>query len=301
MKAAVVLLIAMTALTSLPAERVAFGQGPIVGVLEDVPDEYGGNSSPGVRVVFKKDGNDWKAFPTCGDVDCLTTVSQQYPQQVTWTIAFDGRGLGQVTGRIPTGFSFYSRVGLQDVGNGALPRVGSRSAAYGGESGASVYRPLVANSQPYVSDPESWQPSQLTPQQTRTVRQAFRSRFPKLCAISKADESKLQSFPYLDEDLKLVKAYEGKGGWMIARLHLAGAVDCEDAETGFEMNDTWFTIDPQKSVKYLDEGLWLVDAGDYDNDGQSEILFAINSHNRGGYKLFYDHFKKHTTFEYAFH
>jgi hypothetical protein len=39
--------------------------------------------------------------------------------------------------------------------------------------------------------------------------------------------------------------------------------------------------------------MWLVDAGDYDNDGKSELVFAIDCANEGGYELFYDDFKKH--------
>jgi len=47
--------------------------------------------------------------------------------------------------------------------------------------------------------------------------------------------------------------------------------------------------------------MWLVDAGDYDNDGKSEIVFSISRYNRGGYELFYDDFKGHTVFEFSYH
>jgi hypothetical protein len=45
--------------------------------------------------------------------------------------------------------------------------------------------------------------------------------------------------------------------------------------------------------------MWLVDAGDYDNNGRDELVFSIDRYNRGGYELFYDDFKKHATFEYG--
>lgn len=88
---------------------------------------------------------------------------------------------------------------------------------------------------------------------------------------------------------------------MIARLRLLGAIDCTDTEAGFQISDSWFSLDPRKSTQYIGEGIWLVDAGDYDNDGQSELLFAIDGYNRGGYELFYDHVQKHATFEYSYH
>jgi hypothetical protein len=47
--------------------------------------------------------------------------------------------------------------------------------------------------------------------------------------------------------------------------------------------------------------MWLVDAGDYGNDGNSELLFSINDENRGGYELFYDDFRQHVTFEFGYH
>jgi len=47
--------------------------------------------------------------------------------------------------------------------------------------------------------------------------------------------------------------------------------------------------------------MWLVDAGDYDSDGKSELVFSIDGYNRGGYKLFYDDFSRFATFEFGYH
>jgi hypothetical protein len=55
------------------------------------------------------------------------------------------------------------------------------------------------------------------------------------------------------------------------------------------------------SARFLGAGMWLVDAGDYDNDGKSEVLFSIDQYNRGGYILFYDDFKKQAVFEFSYH
>ena len=289
-------------LTSTAAQTL--GQSIVLGVLEDVPGDYAGASnSHGVRVVFQKQGTNWQAFPSnCVDQDCLKTVASQYPQEVVWTIAFDGRSLGQITGRTPKDFSFYSHVGLQEVvGEGSVPAIGKKSTEYGGFDGASVYRPLVANSQPYFKDPESWKPAQPSADLVRLLRRQFRQKFPKLCKASKQDEAKLEPFLYRDQDIKLVKAYASKKGWTLARLHLAQATHCDDAEADFEIGDTWFVAGPQNSVQYLDQGMWLVDAGDYDNDGKSELIFSIDRYNSGGYELFYDDFTKHVIFEFGYH
>ncbi len=88
---------------------------------------------------------------------------------------------------------------------------------------------------------------------------------------------------------------------MVARLHLGKAIDCEDVEAGFDIDDAWFVVDPQKSVQFLDTGIWLVDAGDYDNDSKSELVFSIDRDNAGGYELFYNDFKKRAISEFGYH
>jgi len=296
------LIVLLLGLTS--AGVFATGQDLILGVLEDVPGVYAGESDhPGVRVVFRKEGRDWQAFPSnCRDQQCLKRISSEYPHEVTWTIAFDGRDLGQVVGRTPKEFHFYSHVGLQEIADsGSVPIIGKKSTDYGGFTGASVYRPLAANSKPNFRDPESWKASQLSPDLLGLVRRQFRRKFPKLCKSSKEDETKLEPLLYHDKDVKLVKAYASKKSWVVARLHLAEAIDCDDTEAGFEIDDPWFLIDPQKSAKYLDAGMWLVDAGDYDGDGKSELIFSIDRYNRGGYELFYDDFTKRSVFEFGYH
>jgi hypothetical protein len=98
-----------------------------------------------------------------------------------------------------------------------------------------------------------------------------------------------------------VRGYASKKGWTVVQLHLGAAIDCNDLEASLDVDDPWFVVNPEKSVKYLDSGLWLVDAGDYDNDGRSELLFSISRDDRGGYELFYDDFMKRTVFEYSYH
>ena len=44
-----------------------------------------------------------------------------------------------------------------------------------------------------------------------------------------------------------------------------------------------------------------VGAGDYDNDGKSELVFSIDDYNRGGYKLFYDDLSRSAIFEFNYH
>jgi hypothetical protein len=137
----------------------------LLGVLEEVPGVYAGESSwYGVRVIFQKQGEEWRAFPNeCSDLECLKALTSKYPRDVTWTITFNGRSLGSVTGRTPTDFAFYSHVGIQKiVSPGTVPSVGNRSTTFADVTGIPVHCPLIANSQPYFRDPEAWKSGTLS-------------------------------------------------------------------------------------------------------------------------------------------
>ena len=81
---------------------------------------------------------------------------------------------------------------------------------------------------------------------------------------------------------------------------LDDGIDCktEKPEVGIV---SWFVIDPKYSVRFLDVEGWLIDAGDYDRDGKSELVFQTGGYNRGGYKLYYSDFQKYAAFEFSYH
>ena len=87
----------------------------LLGILEDNPGRYA--DAPhyrDVRVVFRRTSDRWEAFPSnCSDQDCLKSIAARFPAEVNWTIAFDGRRLGEVTARTPPAFDFYSTIGQQ--------------------------------------------------------------------------------------------------------------------------------------------------------------------------------------------
>lgn len=230
----------------------------------------------------------------------MKAEATSYPREITWTVAFDGRNLGEVTSRTPDGFRAYWRVGQQEITSKTpVPTIGKRSTQFGGFLDTEVYRPLMVVSQPNFKDPALWKPTPLAPDFLHAVRQQFRRQFPKLCR-SAPDETNLVPFPYSDEEVKLAKSYASKAGSKLARLHLQ-AIDCDDTEAGFDIDDPWFLIDDKGSVRYLDSGMFLVDAGDYDADGKSELVFSIYGDNGGGYRIYYDDFKKNAEFKFNYH
>jgi hypothetical protein len=277
-------------------------QSTILGLLEDVPGVYAGEAdSRGVRVVFQKSGDKWRAFPSkCPNQDCLKSISSSYPRELKWTISFDGKRVGEITGDTPKTFLFYSHIGLQEITSvGPVPTVGKKSTEFGGFTDAAVYRPLVTNSQPYFADPEKWKPASLTNDLTKLIRREFRRKFPKVTNCANPDDNIGKAWHYQDEDIKIRKTYSSRTKWFVAQVLLAE--DRCDGPPDDPFIDKWFAISPAGEIKFLDTGMWLVDAGDYDNDGKSELVFSIDRYNRGGYELFYDDFKKRTIFEFGYH
>jgi hypothetical protein len=278
----------------------ASGQSVILGVLEDVPPVYVDDTNkPAVRVLFQFDGGKWIAFPSdCSDQDCLRRIVVQYPAKVRWSIGLNGRQLAKLSTRVPQWFDFYSHVGLQDIDEPSqVPKIGSRSVEFGGFTGEAVYHPLVANSEPFFSDPDHWRGSPVPANIQIALHHAFRRANPKLCKRDQTDETKSVPFGYTDAQVRISKALKSKSGVWIAELHLDNASACDDV---VQFDEPWFVVRSDGSTKYIGEGMWLVDVGDFNNDGRSEILFSIGRYNRGGYELFYDQFAKHVSFEFSF-
>ena len=102
----------------------------IVGMLEDLPGRYVKEPNfRAVRVLFRKSGDDWEPFRSdCRDMACLKSLPSEYPSEVTWTIAFDGKNVGQITTRRPSEFKYYADEGLEEItGAEPVPAVGKQS------------------------------------------------------------------------------------------------------------------------------------------------------------------------------
>jgi len=279
----------------------ASAQAVILGVLEDVPPASAGDTDkPAVRVMFRFENGKWIAFPSdCQNEECLRKVVAEYPASVQWSIGLNGHEIAKLSSQTPKQFDFYAHVGLQDLDDPLhAPRIGSKSEKFGGFSGEAVYRPLVANSEPFFSDPDQWRESPVPAEIKIALRRAFRRENPRLCKQDQTNETKSVPFPYTDTQVRITKALRSKDGIWISELHLSNASACDDV---VEFNDPWFVVKPDGSADYIGEGMWLVSTGDFNHDGRSELLFSIASYNRGGYELFYDQLTKRASFEFSFH
>ena len=285
-------------LCALFLSTALFAQAPLMlGVLEDSmgPREQ----DPHVRFIralFYKTDSEWKAFPAdCTTAECLAKLATDFPRESAWTIAFDAKNIGEVHSRIPTEITAASRAGQQDLlDRDKAPTVGQRTETFSGFLGEPVLRPLVAVSEPNVNDPDQWKPVLLDATSAAKIRRAFRTKFPR---ITNCETEEIHN--YADAEIKVLRSYRSQTGWRLVHTSLDGC-DVDDMR-GDGLNDEWFTLDPGGTARYLASALVLVDAGDYDHSGHSQLLFMIDDYNRGGYVLFYDEFRKSVTFAYRFH
>ena len=207
--------------------------------------------------------------------------------------------MGRITAQTPKNFEFYGHIGLQNITSGSIPTLGKRSREFGGFTGGTVYRPLVTNSRPYFKDPDLWKPAPKSDDLSALLREQFRKKFPRVSNCRSPEENVSKVWQYRDEDIKIGKTYSSDKGWFIASIQLE-EYRC-DGPSDDAFVEQLFAINPEHKAAFLGARMILVDAGDYDNDGKSELPFSIIDYNRGGYKLFYDKFTKSVEFKFNYH
>lgn len=271
----------------------------IVGMLEHTKDDHvGSDFYHTVRVLFKKVGTEWRAFDyECSLPECLTAIAKKYPSEVSWTIAFDGKNLGEVRSHTPEKFKNYAGIGRQIIDKGAkVPTIGGLTAEFSGWITTELYRPLVAISKPNFKDPEAWKLLKLKddPRLTK-IKTQFKKTHPK-CECSGFDDSepRCQNVNYKDDRIKVTKAFQSMQKSLLVTVNL----NCGGRYP--DINEVYL-ISTKGDLTSLGTNLTPIDAGDYDSDGHSEFVFYTSGYNRGGYTMYYDNFNKKAEVIWSYH
>jgi hypothetical protein len=236
--------------------------GPVyLGVLEPPPPEL---HKFYVRVAFQFRDGQWEPMP---DVDVRTEAPAGYPARVSWTVAFDGRSLGEVKTVIRGKAARYEELGMQDLTpDSKAPEVRAGAAVFDHGAGAAQFRPLVVVSQPNYTDPDSWKPFAVTEKEWgKSVRGEYRKRHVGDPACGDRKDCP-------DEFLLLApKGYRSARGDVLAAVKTdVKKVPCDCPNEDWSAD--WYLV-RKGGFTFVGEGLTLIDAGDYDGDGSSEIVF----------------------------
>jgi hypothetical protein len=254
-------------------------QAPVyVGVLEPPSDARG---TFRIRVAFRFQDGHWGAMPhDAPDLDSLAAISKLYPRSIAWTVAFDGKKAGTLNGLAPANWERYADVGIEELTAGAKPpAVRAGAAAFATWMGVPAFRPLVTISQPSYGDPDRWKPFRPAAELGRAI--ALNPRYKNLPAQS---------------IWLLPKGYRSSRGDVL----LAVRADEKNERDGGYRESDWFLL-RNGAFHFVGNELTLLDAGDYDGDGTSEVIFQQSGENRDGYVLLHVSDVSTNEFSWSYH
>jgi hypothetical protein len=279
----------------------------LIGVLEDDRSELvnwkkGPSKNRVIRPLFEKKGDEWK-------------ISTFHPEEIQWTIAFDGKNFGSVKSRPNTkNSSLDTDTHVPMPQHGQALTIGKPSEDFSGWQRTLFNRPLVLVSKGNFKDPDEWKPFQPTEDQIRVFISTFRIEYPKVLNCNENEEPLHDPWPYKDSDINISKVYRSNKADLLVEMFLKGG-KCGINDGPFQQqlflfrsdkSTTHITLESRKRQlrKTGKDDLWsliLVDAGDYDGDGKSEVVFFLSGYNEDGYAMFYDSFQKSVMWTWSYH
>ncbi len=295
--------------------RQAWASGPIyVGLVEDNRKELaqlglkGTGTDPvssrTITPAFLRDAEGWKPI-------------QRLNERVRWTVAFDGRKLGEVESepvpqRQGTSVEEPGPAWIHSIltDPARVPTVGKPVLGFNGNFGALVRHPLVVVSRPNFADPDQWKRAKPPVQLVGRVRTAFGDTFQHIRRCDASGEPLKSDSKLPASEILVVKAYGSNKGSFVLETQLRDHRCVFNANgSTFQLleGNQWFYVSPSRSIVHLGRDWELVDAGDYDGHGKSEVIFYVAESENDttvdteGYVLFYDDFRRHTRFTWNNH
>jgi hypothetical protein len=276
-----------------------------VGILDDAREDLRGETEAIERRLvmpaFEKKDGEWRA------------ITHFEIRNVKWTVAFDNKNLGQVESQASSDEADQ----IKSEGSRAkqiiltpsdkVPVIGKPSREFTGVSSLfglkNVRRPLVVVSKPYYRDPDGWKRTQVRDEIGGLVRAAFREQYPHVDRC-KEEEIAEHDWRFPDSAITFPHAYASNKTSFIVAVKL-DAGNCGWGGQPDSPSDAfvyqWFLVTSDRSVRRLGGFDGLLDAGDYDNDGRSELIFfSVRSENSDVYDLLYDNFQKKAELEVGY-
>ena len=272
----------------------------ILGVIEDNRMELV-NWKPGPakkRVVipmFEKKGEEWAVILTQND-------------KLRWTIAFDGKSLGTFNS-VPAMSSGQRTIPdiahFPEPGSNQKLAFGKPNKRFSGWQYTNMHRPFIVVANGNFKDPEQWKTFKHTQKQADYFKSLFRKEYPTVTNCDENEKALPNPWKYENSSIELgKKAYQSNKNFLIIGMKLTG---CKCGLFHGPFIEQKFIISPDGSYEHLllnsndSFSLTLVDAGDYDSDGKSEVVFFVSGYNEDGYALFYNFFRNHVNYTWHYH
>ena len=247
-----------------------------LGILDE--PQMGGDVS--AKIMFVKQGDQWRSaafeFYRSGRF-FLPDFSN-----TNWTAAYQNRSLGNIKIIDPDpeqkliNPAHYIRSKFFSVmGNPDIPKIPNTAKRFEGWNKTPENRPLVIVSKPNVADPENWQPVTADNHLKQLLYKPLRLVMGKFNAFRCPDGpfvNKSEPFHLSPGDIVIYSVYKNARNCQLVAIGLDQAKYGCDGPIRPEWRDHWFLIDGDE-IDFLDQELTLVNTGDYDNDGKTELLF----------------------------
>jgi hypothetical protein len=256
-----------------------------------------------LKVMFYREGQDWVSLS-----DKIADTNF-YPAGGKWYLAFDGTMPGSFHSKIaklifPDDSWTYTRDTYHDIEEKDLPTIGIPSEDFSSWAYEKGIRPIIAVSRPNYSDPDQWKPYKPDILVLDKLFPVYKSYILKL----------YPGFKGVDKsELRLLKSYRSNSNKSIMQVGMVSKYDPKrisysvwiyESSTGdlknlSEMIDYSYSQDDFTDDDY--SNCTLVDAGDYDADGKSEIIFCTTRYNGDGYVIFWNDCSKMAEFSWSYH
>jgi hypothetical protein len=280
----------------------------------------------------------WQTMPHQADNEAeLHALSAKYPQSMRWIIASDGRLRRKFKAARPVRWDAYCDIGIFQTTPQSHLNISTKG--YGGQQ-HSLFMVVVSTFNFKDPDAwKQWMPSSVELTQFHRAFRVAVGTVSFICEYNDSAESRRGTFDYKDDLIILVKAYRSKQGYRLVSLKIdpraihgpcSGEAicdreremrrkllgkplpsnayyrgGCEDGDEYLSANwphwtEQWF-LDKGNGPKFIGSDMQFVDAGDYDGDGWSEIVFHRYGYDHDAYVLLFDHLSKQIEFGWINH
>ncbi|WP_424964048.1 hypothetical protein [Ekhidna sp.] len=242
------------------------------------------------RICFDYDSRTgWKV----DDSDSLENLSM--------TICFDNRTLGtiELLKKWPYDCTYMNDKKFVIKNSSQIPKVGKPTMQFAGWPYHMVYRPVVINSQPYYKDPLKWRPFVPSESDSTLIHEWLSEEYfqSDTAIINKI----LKSYSTADRTRKLVNLHLNDGFQIKIPYKEQFKIYDGEAFTPYARYNLWFLIRDDNEVQQISPFLTLVDAGDYNNNDQVEVIFMIQDYNYDGFVMYYNDFEDLVQYGWRYH
>ncbi|WP_243288486.1 hypothetical protein [Geothrix terrae] len=268
-------------LTLVPFRLVA-GNPSVLGVLETPQCKE--QSGIRVRALFAKSGKNWISLDNdqAGRRFLITKME--------WIVIYEGKKLGSIETTDP-GFSTeypwtYSRDRvLNPISSHSFSSVKNKGKRFHGWCSIPEDRPLIVLSEGSAIDPSKWTRSTLSMKNKERLFGVFKKVAGRAFFCPKDPETSVP-FQYTLKSIEVLDCLKDKDGRQLVTLRLRPIKESETCDGPPDTAWDQHTFLLSEGATYLGAGLELVGSGDFDGDGQSELLFWHSGYNEDGYLLF---------------